>query len=216
MSQAVPLDVVALRVPADADVLVTVRGDDEALVGAEEERGQERGVPQDERAPRRVLVRRQRVAPGLRLRWGRGRSERERVAVRGPASVLGALVRAGTVPENVPKLISDEDRLPVLRERDLRWPFRELPIGRFPDQKQLSTQKRTPRGGGKDAPFAQQPQPVDRPDPQLLVLAGRREVPSRAVDGSAPHGAGLEHAVRILVRCGGRCGVEDVARPTES
>lgn len=141
MSEAVHLDAVALREPADADVLVAVRGDDEALVGAEEERGQERGVPQDERPPRGVLVRRQRGAAGLRRRWGWGRRERKGVAVPDRDQSHRGSERArrnGGAPEDVPELISDEDRPPVLRERDLRRPLRELP--RVDCQTRTSTQ----------------------------------------------------------------------------
>ena len=57
MSQAESLDDVTLRVPANADVFVAVRADDELLVVGQDEGRQERGVPEDQGPVGRVFVR---------------------------------------------------------------------------------------------------------------------------------------------------------------
>lgn len=61
VAEAVHLDGVALREPGDADVLVAVGGEDVLLVGGEDERGEERRVPEDEGPAGGVLVRREGV-----------------------------------------------------------------------------------------------------------------------------------------------------------
>lgn len=54
--EAIPLYHVALRVPAHADVLIAVGGDDVLLVGGEEECGEEGDMPEDELAVRGVFM----------------------------------------------------------------------------------------------------------------------------------------------------------------
>lgn len=56
VSEAEALNCVSLRELARADVLVTVCGDNVCLVLGEEERGQERGMTQDECPARWVLM----------------------------------------------------------------------------------------------------------------------------------------------------------------
>lgn len=68
--ETVPLDDMALRIPAHADMLVPISGDDELLVQREKEGREEGSMTEDERAIRRVLVGRE----GSTLRrTGRGR-----------------------------------------------------------------------------------------------------------------------------------------------
>ena len=78
MAEAIPLDIIPLREPADADVLVAVGGDDVFFVGRERERREERSMAEHERAVRRIFVRSQ----GAALRsTRRSRSERVRVGM---------------------------------------------------------------------------------------------------------------------------------------
>ena len=56
MPEAVPLDIIPLREPAHANVLVAVGRDDVLLVRGQEEGCQERCMPEDQGAIRGVLV----------------------------------------------------------------------------------------------------------------------------------------------------------------
>ena len=86
MTQAESLDDIALRVPADADVLVSICADNVLLIFSQEECRQQRGVTQDEVSVRWVFVGRQRAAfrscSRRRGRDWRGRIRVKRIAAR--------------------------------------------------------------------------------------------------------------------------------------
>ena len=76
MTEAVPLDIIPLREPANTNVLVAVGGDDVFFVRRECERREERSMAEHERAVRRIFVRSQ----GATL-WSTRRSRSEGVRV---------------------------------------------------------------------------------------------------------------------------------------
>ena len=84
MTEAVHLYDVALGVPADANMFITICGDNVALVLGEEKGGQDRGVSEKKRSSGRVFVRRECVAflffrKGCILEWVAAWCEGERL-----------------------------------------------------------------------------------------------------------------------------------------
>lgn len=101
MSKTIRLNNVALRIPADANVLIPVCGDDVFFVLCKEEGCEEGGVTKDKLATGSVLMRGEFVL--LSLKIGRGRSR--------------GMERVG---EDIAKFVGDNDCLTVLTKFDGR------------------------------------------------------------------------------------------------
>ena len=78
MAEAVPLNIIPLREPANTNVLVAVGGDDVFFVRRERERRKERSMAEYERAVRRIFMGSQGAALRSTRRY---RGERVRVGM---------------------------------------------------------------------------------------------------------------------------------------